>query len=90
MPTYDYLAKDPEAGCETCRTLFEITQSIKDEPLKKCPHCGKPIERQISRVAINTRGEKSMMSDRNLKEKGFKKLVKQDDGSYKDVLEQFH
>jgi RNA recognition motif-containing protein len=28
----------------------------------------------------------TMLGDRNLKEKGFQKLVKQDDGSYRNVL----
>lgn len=33
MPTYDY-------KCENCGSTFEIFQSIKDEPLKLCSHCG--------------------------------------------------
>lgn len=38
MPTYDYLC-DPEKG--GCKHRLEVTQSIKDTPLKKCPKCGK-------------------------------------------------
>jgi putative FmdB family regulatory protein len=34
MPTYDYV-------CSACEHQFEHFQSIKDEPLKKCPKCGK-------------------------------------------------
>lgn len=34
MPTYDY-------KCENCGHEFEAFQSMKDEPLKKCPKCGK-------------------------------------------------
>jgi putative FmdB family regulatory protein len=34
MPTYDY-------KCESCNHTFEIMQSIKAEPLIKCPNCGK-------------------------------------------------
>src|SRR4029079_6646519 len=30
MPTYEYV-------CEKCDHKFEISQSIKDEPLKNCP-----------------------------------------------------
>jgi putative FmdB family regulatory protein len=33
MPTYDY-------KCDNCGNIFEIFQSIKDEPLKLCEHCG--------------------------------------------------
>jgi putative FmdB family regulatory protein len=33
MPTYNY-------KCEACKYKFEHFQSIKSEPLKKCPNCG--------------------------------------------------
>jgi putative FmdB family regulatory protein len=33
LPTYDY-------KCENCGKTFEVFQSIKDEPLKLCEHCG--------------------------------------------------
>jgi putative FmdB family regulatory protein len=35
MPTYAYV-------CKSCGHEFEQFQSIKAEPLKKCPKCGKP------------------------------------------------
>jgi len=35
MPTYDYV-------CTKCGHELEIFQSMKDEPLKKCPQCKKP------------------------------------------------
>jgi putative FmdB family regulatory protein len=38
MPTYEY-------ECRSCRHTFEAFQSIKDEPLKKCPKCGKALRR---------------------------------------------
>jgi len=34
MPTYDY-------ACPKCGHAFEQFQSMKDEPLKKCPKCKK-------------------------------------------------
>jgi putative FmdB family regulatory protein len=34
MPTYEY-------KCENCGHELEALQSMKDEPLKKCPNCGK-------------------------------------------------
>jgi putative FmdB family regulatory protein len=34
MPTYEY-------ACTKCGHHFEHFQSMKDEPLKKCPKCGK-------------------------------------------------
>ena len=40
MPTYDY-------ECKACHHRWELFQSIKDNPIKKCPECGK---RQAQRV----------------------------------------
>lgn len=34
MPTYDY-------QCSACNHEFEAFQSIRDEPLQKCPKCKK-------------------------------------------------
>ncbi|RMD66572.1 MAG: zinc ribbon domain-containing protein [Planctomycetota bacterium] len=33
MPTYDYV-------CDRCNDEFEIFQSMKDKPKRKCPSCG--------------------------------------------------
>ena len=48
MSTYEYLGTNPE--CELCSSIFEVVQSIKDDPLKTCPCCGLPIEKRISLV----------------------------------------
>lgn len=40
MPTYDY-------ECEACDHKFELFQSIKDSPKKKCPECGRPKLRRL-------------------------------------------
>jgi putative FmdB family regulatory protein len=40
MPTYDYL-------CDACNHEFELFQSIKAEPEKKCPVCGKKKLRRL-------------------------------------------
>lgn len=41
MPTYDY-------RCNACHHEFELFQSMKDSPKKKCPECGKnALERLI-------------------------------------------
>lgn len=34
MPTYEY-------ACPKCGHAFEMVQSMRDEPLKKCPKCKK-------------------------------------------------
>lgn len=41
MPTYEY-------ECSICGLHFERQQSIKDEPIKECPECGKEVQRLVS------------------------------------------
>jgi putative FmdB family regulatory protein len=42
MPTYEY-------RCNACGFRFEAFQSIKEDPVKTCPTCGKDeVERLIS------------------------------------------
>ena len=40
MPTYDY-------KCSNCGHAWEKFQSIKDNPIKKCPHCGKNTAQRL-------------------------------------------
>ncbi len=40
MPTYEY-------ACSKCGHGFEQFQSMRDEPLKKCPKCGKPALKRL-------------------------------------------
>ena len=40
MPTYEY-------ECTKCGHLFETVQSIKAEPLKKCPKCKGRVKRVL-------------------------------------------
>jgi len=84
MPTYEYQAADPKTGCEQCRARFEVRQSMRDEPLKTCPQCGKPVVRLISACGICTQpAPRSLLSDRNLKSKGFTKLVNEGGGKFR-------
>ena len=41
MPTYGY-------ECKSCGHTFDAFQSMKDEPLKVCPQCGKELRRLIN------------------------------------------
>ena len=41
MPTYEY-------ECRKCGHRFEVFQSMKDEPLKKCEKCGGEVRRLVS------------------------------------------
>ncbi len=48
MPTYEY--KAIRDGCDKCRIVFEVRQSIRSKPMKTCPDCGAPIQRVIGNV----------------------------------------
>jgi len=50
MPTYEY-------RCTACEEHLEVVQSFKDEPLTKCPNCGKKALRKLfSPVGIILKG----------------------------------
>lgn len=77
MPTYGY-----EHTGKACKLgkVFEVEQSIKDDPLKLCPRCKGPVKRLIYAPAISV-----PRSNSKLKETGFTKLVRRDKGVYENV-----
>ena len=77
MPIYEYqhLKKSCQQG-----EIFEVSQSVHDSPLTACPGCGEPVRRLISRININTPKTNS-----ELRDMGFTKLVRRDDGVYENV-----
>jgi putative FmdB family regulatory protein len=77
MAVYEYEHLGP--ACSR-GPVFEVLQSIHDEPLAVCPDCGEPVRRLISRVGICT-----LKSNSELRDLGFTKLVKRDDGVYENV-----
>ena len=40
MPTYDYV-------CNNCEHKWELFQAMKDNPVRKCPSCGKLKAKRI-------------------------------------------
>jgi len=77
MPVYEY-----EHKSKPCRLgkVFEVTQPLADKPLSRCPECGQPVRKLISMVGISVPKTNS-----ELKDLGFTKLVKRDDGVYENV-----
>lgn len=68
MPTYSYI-------CTKCNDEFEVTQSVKDSPLKKCPKCNRrSLERQIfAPIVVSCRGEPKtlgQLAELNTKKQG--------------------
>lgn len=49
MPTYVY-------ACQGCDQQTELRQSVKDEPLKECPHCGGSVRRVLFPPAVVYKG----------------------------------
>lgn len=84
MPLYVYQAKSQEQCCEHCAAEFEVHHSIQEKPLAACPSCGAPIERVIQQVGFHM-GTKAMLSEKNLKKKGFAKLVNEGGGKFRKV-----
>ncbi len=57
MPTYQY-------ACPDCGTDFERVQKFADDPIKKCPKCGKRhVYRVVSKVAVSFKGSGWYITD---------------------------
>lgn len=76
MPTYEYKREDG--------TIFEVLQSMSEEPLKVCPTTGQPVKRLISGgTGLLFKGSGFYVTDyKNGKSNG-KGHSKSDDGSAK-------
>ncbi len=53
---------------------------MNDKPPERCPKCGCPVERIFSPFRIG----KNILSKSYLKEHGFTKLVKREEGGYRE------
>jgi len=53
MPTYTYLCRN-----EKCAHQFEAGQKMSEEPITKCPECGKKTRRIITGGNFILKGEK--------------------------------
>ncbi len=84
MPVYEYRARDAQTACDYCRERFEVQQPMSEAPLTTCPKCGNAVERLVSLCAVSTApSTRSTLSDKNLKAKGFTKLVNEGGGRFR-------
>jgi len=61
MPTYEY-------ECRSCKYTFDVFQSMRDEPLKICPKCGKEVRRLIfGGNGVIFKGNGFYVNDKNVK-----------------------
>ncbi len=77
MPIYEY--EHVSKSCSLGR-IFEAEQSMGDKELRQCPNCHARVRKLISRFYIS-----SPKGDTELRDKGFTKLVRRDDGVYENV-----
>lgn len=62
MPLYEY-------ACASCGG-FELIRKFSDPPLKKCPKCGRKVEKQPSAPAIQFKGTGWYITDYARKSSG--------------------
>ena len=60
--------------------VFEVSQSMAEKPLAACPVCQGRVRKLISLVGIST-----PKTNGELRDLGFTKLVRRDDGVYENV-----
>lgn len=77
MPTYKY--EHTGEGCGLGK-VFEYVQSMKDDALEECPECGGEVERIVGTTFVS-----APTGDSDLRDKGFAKLVRRDNGVYENV-----
>ena len=76
MPIYRY--KTTDKGCPHCQPGFDQLQAMSAQPLARCPKCQGPVKK----IPASFHGGTPMLSDANLRDHGFTKLVKRDKGTY--------
>jgi len=60
MPTYEYV-------CKSCGHLFEIVQSMRDDPLTECPECAGELRKVFAPPAISFKGSGFYATDHGKK-----------------------
>ncbi len=56
MPVYEY-------ECEQCGTHFERTQSVRDEPIRRCPECSGTVHKVFHPAGIIFKGSGWYITD---------------------------
>lgn len=71
MPTYEY-------HCDACEHNFDEFQSMKDEPLKKCPKCGKNKLRRLFGTGAAVLFKGSGFYETDYRSESYKSAAKKD------------
>ena len=65
MPLYEY-------QCKKCKHKFEKIQKFSDQPVRKCPECGGPVEKLLHAPAVQFKGTGWYVTDYGGKDKSEK------------------
>ena len=71
MPTYEY-------QCDACEHNFDEFQSMSEEPLKKCPKCGKKKLRRVFGTGAAVIFKGSGFYETDYRSESYKKAAKAD------------
>lgn len=77
MPIYEY--EHLEKSCSR-GAVFEVRQTLEEAALTACPECGGPVRKILSLNFVST-----PKCNAELRDMGFTKLVRRDDGVYENV-----
>jgi putative FmdB family regulatory protein len=80
MPIYEY--EHVSKRGKSCSERFEVLQTPSEQAYTKCPECGHPVKKLISRPLKPIMGKKHVLSDKNIAKGGFTKYVKSSEGTY--------
>lgn len=83
MPTYSYIAEDPEKGCPSCRRGFDLRRPMERPALTHCPLCKSPVKKLVTGFSTPKYSKPVSISD--AKKAGFTVLEKRCDGSYEKL-----
>jgi putative FmdB family regulatory protein len=56
VPLYEY-------QCKKCKHKFEKIQKFSDQPVRKCPECGSPVEKIMHAPAVQFKGSGWYVTD---------------------------
>lgn len=82
MPVYVYRAKDKECECDCCKAGIDVLQQLNEPPLKRCPKCGRRVQKCLSSFSLGI--SQSGLDDR-AREKGMHKLKRLSEGEYEKL-----
>src|SRR5438128_253903 len=80
MPTYEYV-------CDACAHQFDELQSFNDEPLKKCPKCGKKKLRRLFGTGAAVLFKGSGFYETDYRSESYKSAAKADQEAAKPAAE---